>query len=45
MIQVNQSIAFINEDQDNHYLESVNLKEKPDHFFETGEIKGTIGQY
>ena len=39
VIQVNQSIAFINKDQDDHYLESVNLNEKPDHFFETGEIK------
>jgi hypothetical protein len=39
LIQVNQQIQFINEDQCNHYLESVNLKEKPDHFFETGEIK------
>lgn len=39
VIQVNQSITFINKDQDGHYLESVNLEEKPDHFFETGEIK------
>jgi hypothetical protein len=39
VIQVGQSIQFINEDQCHHYLESVNLKEKPDHFFETGEIK------
>ena len=39
VIQVNQSIAFINKDHNDHYLESVNLEEKPDHFFETGEIK------
>ena len=39
VIQINQSVAFINEDQYDHCLESVNLREKPDHFFETGDIK------
>jgi hypothetical protein len=39
VIQVNQPIKFINQDENMHYLESVNLKGKPDGFFETGEIK------
>lgn len=39
VIQVNQSIKFINQDENIHYLESVNLSGKPDGFFETGEIK------
>ena len=39
VIQLNQSVTFINEDQEDHYLESVSLKEKPDRFFETGDIK------
>lgn len=39
VIQVNQPIKFINEDQNMHYLESVNPKGKSDGFFETGQIK------
>ena len=39
VLQVNQPIKFINQDENMHYLESVNLKGKPDGFFETGEIK------
>jgi hypothetical protein len=39
VIQVNQPIKFINQDENIHYLESVNLQGNPDRFFDTGEIK------
>lgn len=39
VIKADQPIEFKNEDENSHYLESVNLQGKPDSFFTTGEIK------
>jgi hypothetical protein len=39
VIQVNQPIKFINQDENMHYLESVNLKGKPDGFSRRAKLK------
>jgi hypothetical protein len=39
VIRAGQPIEFKNDDENNHSIESVNFKGKPDNFFTTGEIK------
>ena len=39
VVQLGQEVEFKNEDENPHILESVDLGEKPDGFFDTGQIK------
>src|SRR2546426_864682 len=39
VIQFGQPIEFKNDDENSHYLESVDVMGNPDSFFRTGEIK------
>jgi hypothetical protein len=39
VIQHGQYLQFKNEDENTHFIESVDLEEKPDSFFVTGQIK------
>ena len=39
VVQLGQEVEFKNEDEYPHILESVDLEEKPDNFFDTGQIK------
>lgn len=39
VVQVGQEVEFTNDDENPHRIESVDLEEKPDSFFDTGQIK------